>query len=79
MKTKVIEVIEAVKIGKKETETKLKIIDVANKLIAVGAECIVIGCTEISIVLKDGDLSVPVFDSNQLLAEKSVKIALEGK
>ena len=77
--TKVNEVIEAVKIGKKGNETELKIIDVANKLIDTGAECIVIGCTEISIVLKDGDLSAPVFDSNQILAEKSVKIALEGK
>lgn len=77
--TKVTEVIEAVKIGKNENETKLKIIDVANKLIDVGAECIIIGCTEISIVFKDGDLSVPVFNSNQILAEKSVKIALSGR
>jgi len=53
------------------------LLDVANKLIANGAELIILGCTEISIVIKNGDLKVPVVDPLQVLAEEAVKLALK--
>jgi len=49
---------------------------VANDLIAVGAEMIICGCTEVSLVLKEGDLSVPILDPLQVLAEAAVAEAL---
>lgn len=49
---------------------------VANELVAGGAEMIICGCTEVSLVLKDGDLSVPVLDPLQVLAEAAVTEAL---
>ena len=49
---------------------------IANELIAGGAEMIICGCTEVSLVLKDGDLPVPVLDPLQVLAEEAVSEAL---
>ena len=49
---------------------------VSKELIKKGVEAVICGCTEVSLVLRDGDLSVPVFDPMQVLAEKAVKKAL---
>lgn len=49
---------------------------VANELIAAGAEMIICGCTEVSLVLKEGDLTVPILDPLQVLAEAAVAEAL---
>ena len=49
---------------------------VANVLIAAGAEMIICGCTEVSLVLKEGDLTVPILDPLQVLAEAAVAEAL---
>ncbi len=40
-----------------------------------GAEVVIAGCTEIPLVLKDGDISVPVVDATQALAEAVVRFA----
>ena len=57
-------------------EGKHIIVNVANQLIEMGAEAIICGCTEVSLVLKNGDLSVPVIDPLQILAETAVATAL---
>ena len=49
---------------------------VANDLINAGAEMIIFGCTEVSLVLKEGDLPVPILDPLQVLAEAAVAEAL---
>ncbi len=48
---------------------------VAHELIKAGADAVICGCTEVSLVLHDGDLSVPVADPLQVLAEEAVKLA----
>ena len=50
---------------------------VANDLVSTGAEMIICGCTEVSLVLKEGDLSVPILDPLQVLAEAAVSEALQ--
>jgi len=57
-------------------EGKHIIVNVANQLIEMGAEAIICGCTEVSLVLKSEDLSVPVIDPLQILAETAVATAL---
>lgn len=52
------------------------ILDAANRLIGNGVQAILCGCTEVSLVLKDGDISVPVVDPLQILAETAVRVAL---
>jgi aspartate racemase len=48
---------------------------VAERLAAAGAQGIVLGCTEIPLVLKAGDLDVPVFDTLTLLARAAIAAA----
>jgi aspartate racemase len=47
----------------------------AEKLIKKGSESIINGCTEVSIVLHQGDVEVPVVDPLQVLADEAVKLA----
>jgi aspartate racemase len=52
-----------------------KVKRVAHELVAAGSDAVICGCTEISLVLHNGDLNVPVIDPLQILAEEAVKIA----
>ena len=52
------------------------ILRVADELITKGVQAILCGCTEVSLVLKDGDLTIPVIDPLQVLAEHAVNHAL---
>lgn len=47
----------------------------ARELIRKGAEAVIAGCTEIPLVLKDGDLPVPVVDPLWVLAKAAVEKA----
>jgi len=59
-------------------ETKAAYIEIANQLIASGAEGIVLGCTEIPLVLSQQDVAVPVFDTVRIHAQAAVDFALSG-
>ena len=48
----------------------------AEHLIRRGAEVIVAGCTEVPLLVQDGDLSIPVVDATLVLAEAAVRAAL---
>ena len=54
-----------------------QIIEIAGKLIDRQAEVIIIGCTDICLVVKGSDLDIPVVDSLQVMTEKVVSIALK--
>jgi aspartate racemase len=53
---------------------KMISLEVAQDFIGRGAELVICGCTEISLVLKYGDIQVPVVDPLQVLAETAVKV-----
>jgi aspartate racemase len=63
-----------IKRGDLETGGKL-LHRVAHELMDAGAEAVICGCTEVSLVLHDGDLTVPIVDPLQVLAEKAVELA----
>ena len=65
---------EGIKAGYFE-EPRKKIIKVARSLIDKGAKVILAGCTEIPLVLKSEDLSVPVLDPTHILAKAAVREA----
>jgi aspartate racemase len=48
------------------------------RLIEQGAEAIILGCTEIMLLVGDGDATVPLFDTTRLHAEAAVDLALDG-
>ena len=49
---------------------------VMRDLVARGAQAIVLGCTEISLLVGAGDASVPLFDTTALHADAAVEAAL---
>jgi len=49
---------------------------VIDRLVARGAEGVILGCTEIGLLLKDGDCTVPLFDTTRLHAAAAVDLAL---
>jgi len=51
---------------------------VARSLAAEGAQAVICGCTEVSLVIKDGDLPIPVVDPLQILAEAAVAEAVSS-
>ena len=57
-------------------ETKSRYIAIANDLIARGAEGIILGCTEIPMVIKSDDLTVPVFDTAIIHSAAAVEFSL---
>ncbi len=63
-----------IKIGDLKTGKKL-LKKVVDELLESGADTIICGCTEVSLVLHDGDLDVPVVDPLQVLAEEAVRLA----
>lgn len=54
------------------------ILQASHRLIQQGAEAIIAGCTEIPLVLNDGNLSVPVIDPISILARAAIEKA-KGK
>ena len=74
-KEEVMKAIYAVKAGDLSEEVKKNIISIAQKLINKGAEAIIAGCTEIPLILKEGDVSVPIIDPTQALAKAAVQKA----
>jgi len=49
---------------------------IIEKLALEGAEGVILGCTEIPLLIKEGDVSIPVFDTTELHARAAVTYAL---
>jgi len=65
-------------VGPSENSKRL-ILKTSQKLIHQGAQVIIAGCTEIPLVLKEGDLSVPVIDPISILAKAAIEKAHRKK
>ena len=50
--------------------------EVVSELAGRGAEGIILGCTEIGLLLRPGDADVPLFDTTRIHAEAAVRYAL---
>ena len=57
-------------------ESKRSMLQVIQRLVRAGAQGIILGCTEIPLLIHEGDAPVPVFDTTRIHAEKAVDIAL---
>ncbi len=57
-------------------KSKQRYLEIIEKLIRNGAEAIISGCTEIELLIKPGDISVDLFQTTKIHAEKVVEIAL---
>ncbi|EJL71510.1 aspartate/glutamate racemase family protein [Chryseobacterium populi] len=57
---------EELGIGYINPETKTNYISIVNDLINQGAECIILGCTEIPMLISQDDFTIPVFDTTKI-------------
>ena len=74
-KEEIMKVIYTIKAGDLSKRVKKNILKITQKLINKGAEAIIAGCTEIPLILKEGDVSVPLIDPTQILARIAVQKA----
>lgn len=57
-------------------ESRARYREIIAELVEQGAEAIILGCTEITLLVKTEDASVPLFDTTLIHAEDAVKLAL---
>lgn len=67
---------EELVLGKILPESKIAYQRIIEKLVAQGAEGIILGCTEIGLLIKAEDSRVPLFDTTRLHALAAVEYAL---
>ncbi len=63
-------------IGFINPETKCKYISIVKDLEARGAECIILGCTEIPLLISQKDFAIPIFDTTKIHAQAIVEYAI---
>ena len=59
-------------------DSKQKYAAIIRRLISTGARGIILGCTEIGLLVKPEDSSVALFDTTEIHAQEAVRYALEG-
>ncbi len=57
-------------------ESKARYQAVVADLLAAGAQGVILGCTEVGLLIQEGDVPAPVFDTTRLHAEAAVDMAL---
>jgi aspartate racemase len=57
-------------------ETRHAYISIMNQLIKEGAEGIILGCTEIPLLIQDSDIEVPLFNTTKVHSMAAVEFAL---
>jgi aspartate racemase len=58
------------------TDARKEYLRIVNDLYAQGAEAIILGCTEIALLINQNDTKVPLYDTTKIHAEQAVQLAL---
>ena len=75
LRARFMDALTRIKQGDVGDAVKVDMRTVANALIANGAEAIIAGCTEVPLVLSDGDVAVPLISSTDCLAAATIAAA----
>jgi aspartate racemase len=65
--------------GVVESSSRAAYREVIARLVARGAEAVILGCTEIMLLVRPEDSSVPLFDTTTIHAEAAVEMAIDGR
>jgi len=63
-------------LGEVRDDSRRRFVEIIAGLVERGAEGVVLGCTEIGLLIGAGDVEVPRFDTTELHAGKAVELAL---
>lgn len=58
-------------------ESRKKFVDIINQFEKAGAQGVILGCTEIGLLIHQKDVEIPVFDTTQIHATKAALLAIE--
>ncbi len=72
-------VFQEVNQGKWLESSRLELIAEIEALKALGAQCVIMGCTEFPILVDAGRSPLPSLDSTRILAAAAVDLALDGR
>jgi aspartate racemase len=65
-------------LGKIEQRSKAVYLDIIEQMLGQGAEGVILGCTEIGLLVHQEDSQVPLFDTTRIHAEAAVEYALKS-
>jgi aspartate racemase len=65
-------------LGKIEQRSKAQYMDIIEQMLGQGAEGVILGCTEIGLLVHQEDSQVPLFDTTRIHAEAAVEYALKS-
>jgi aspartate racemase len=65
--------------GTFEKDTIATFVRAIERLSAQGADCVILGCTEIPIIINESNSPLPILDSTRLLAKSAVKEAVTDR
>lgn len=69
--SKVLEITKNILFGKNNEESKKELILIINSLALKDAKAIILGCTEIPLLMKQKDVNLPLIDTIEVLAEST--------
>jgi len=64
-------------LGRVEGPSRAAFAEIIGGLVEQGAEAIVLGCTEIGLLVGEADAPVPLFDTTRIHTERAVELALQ--
>ena len=65
-------------LGVVTTASEKSFIAISQRLVERGADCLILGCTEIGMLLNQTNVSVPVFDTTLLHCDAALDLALQS-
>lgn len=60
-------------------ESRSSYVAIAGRLVARGADSLILGCTEVGMLLDQSNVPVPVFDTTLVHCQAAIDMALEGR
>ncbi|MRN56585.1 aspartate/glutamate racemase family protein [Paenibacillus monticola] len=64
--------------GEIKEASKKQYLEIMDNLVMNGAEGVILGCTEITLLIKQADTAIQIFDTTQIHADAAVDFALGG-
>jgi aspartate racemase len=64
-------------LGNIRPKSKRSYVDIIDQMGKQGAQGVILGCTEIPLLVQQTDVSIPVFDSTAIHAKKAVDLAMD--
>jgi aspartate racemase len=65
--------------GRFEPASRAAVIAITENAARNGADAVIFGCTEITLLVAQQDLSIPIFDTTEIHARAAMDVALGGQ